>query len=1155
MKEKIHYRLSYLIFRSDFSIKHKQLFQKYLLVMKIIAVIMFVFTLHVSAKTMGQTVSLKKQDITLKEALRELRLQTGYYFIYNSKEVPDKEYVSVNFVKTPLEEALSSILKKFSLEYSIEDKIISLKPAKVLPTAVENSTSAQQQTRIITGKVIDVGDAGILVGVSVKVKGSQTGTITNNEGVFSLNIKSTDKTLVFSLIGYVTKEVPISALIRYDVSLVQDTKQLETVVIAFGTSTKTELTNSVATVSAKDIEQRPISNLTSAIVGVAPGVQTTAGSGQPGEGPDVRIRGFTSVTNDNNPLYIVDGAPFEGVLSNINPDDIESISILKDASATSLYGARAANGVILVTTKRGGNNDKNPITARFSTALSTRGLPRYEVLDAYQYFPVAWEILKNSNGGSTSYATQNLASFIGWNPFNVSDDEIVYQDGRLNPNAKLLYPDDTGFGDELHRLGIRTDAGLTTSGGNAKSDYYVSLNYLNDQGYILGSDFQRFTGRLRVNASPLSWLKIGLNVSANFTKSDRANESSGLGENPFYIDLTMAPIYPVYKHDPVTGAYVLDAQGNKIYDPGDYKPVFTGRNVIYETLYNIAQQKRNSFTAVNTVDVKISKTLKFTSNFSIYTNNYRGEEYDNSTMGDAMGTGRNFRTNSTQYYLNWSKILTWTKRFNKHRFNVLVGHENYYNHWDQIWGRGYGETIEGVTALDNFTSTRSDGYERLYTTQGFLSKFDYSYNSIYVFSASARRDGSSRFSGNNKWGNFWSVSAAYNIDKEEYFKVKWIDNLKIRGSYGLVGNDKTGNYFTSRMLYTLDYDNGNEGGAFLTQTGNPNLQWETNTNADVAIEIGVLKNRLSATIELFRRQSDNLLFDTRLPVTSGLLTMDENFGSMRNQGIELQLQGTPIRNKNFSWLADFNITTFDNVILSLPARYQGVVIGTKKYEVGRSRYEFWLRDQVMINPGVVGLPGGGQILYTPDPDKTLTSAYVVDGVTYTSSADNALRKYFGSAIPDFYGSVGSTFTYKNWSLRLMGIYQIGGYTYDNDYQRLMIRGTAGRAMHIDQLKSWKNPGDITTVAQLRTGQSSYNSSFYMTPADYFNFRMASLTYNFQKRFLSRLKVTSAKAFINGENLFITSQRKGMDPTQTYTGVASYSYAPARIISMGLNLTL
>src|SRR5690606_26198324 len=292
------------------------------------------------------------------------------------------------------------------LEYSVKDKIISLRPVK---RAAAPNTSAFQQ-RTITGKVIDVDDAGTIPGVSVRVKGTQIGTTTNEDGLFQLNVGPNHKTLVFSYLGYLTKEVPITALIRYDVSLSKDTKQLDEVVVAFGTSSKAELTNSVAKISAQDIEHRPISNLTSAIVGASPGVQTTAGSGQPGDGPQVRIRGFTSVTNDNNPLYIVDGAPYEGVLSNINPDDIESISILKDASATALYGARAADGVVLITTKQGGGSGgKSPITARVATAFSTRGLPRYEVLDAYQYYPIAWEIMKNSNGGGPAgakYATE-----------------------------------------------------------------------------------------------------------------------------------------------------------------------------------------------------------------------------------------------------------------------------------------------------------------------------------------------------------------------------------------------------------------------------------------------------------------------------------------------------------------------------------------------------------------------------------------------------------------------------------------------------------------------------------------------------------------------------------------------------------------------------
>jgi TonB-linked SusC/RagA family outer membrane protein len=1151
MKEKIHCRFLPSILIGENLTNQQMRLKKLLQVMRIIAVLIFVCSLHVSANTHGQNVSLKKQNITLKEALKALREQTGYYFIYNSKDVEDNSLVSPNFENVPLNVALASVLEKLSLEYSVDNKIISLTPkAKNSKVPSANVAATTIQTRAITGSVIDEDDAGGLPGVSVKVKGTNVGVVTNPEGKFTLNVRPNDKILVFSSIGYVTKEVPITALIKYDVSLSKDTKQLNEVVIAFGTSTKADLTNSVAKVSAKDIEQRPISNLTSALVGAAPGIQTTAGSGQPGEGPDIRIRGFTSVTNDNGPLYVVDGAPYEGVLSNINPDDIESISVLKDASATSLYGARAANGVVLVTTKKGSNtNGKSTITGRITTALSARGLPRYETLDAYQYYPVAWEILKNSNGNSTSFATNNLVNFIGWNPFNVADNEIVLADGKLNSNAKLLYPDDTGFSEHLNRTGIRTDAGLTVSGGTTKSNHYISLNYLDEQGYVMGSDFKRLTSRIRLNTDVLDWLKVGFNVSANFTKSDQANESSGLGENPFYIDLVLAPIYPVYKHDATTGAYLLDANGNKMFEPGDYKPLFTGRNVIYETMYNVSQQRRNSFTAVNTIEAKLSKTLKFTSNFSAYLNNYRGEEYDNSVMGDAVSIGRNFRTNTTQYYLNWTKTLNWTKRFNKHRFAVLVGHENYYNHWDQLTGRGYGETIEGLTALDNFTSTRSDGYDRLYTTEGFLGKFDYNYNSKYVFSASFRRDGSSRFSEQNRWGNFWSVSAAYNIHKEDFFNVKWIDDLKVRGSYGLVGNDKTGNFFTSRMLYTLDYDNGSEGGAFLTQTGNPNLKWETNANADVAVEMTALKGRFSVSFEAFRRQSNNLLFDVRLPVTSGLLTMDENFGSMRNEGLELNVQATLIKRKDFSWSADFNSTTFSNVILALPSTYEGVRSGTKRYESGKSRYEFWLRDWVAINPAT-----GGNLYAASDKNQT-SSRVILNGDTLTSDINNVLWRYFGSPIPDFYGGVGTTLNYKGWSLRLQGIYQIGGVTYDNDYQRLMVRGTAGRAMHVDQLKRWQNVGDITEVAKLQTGTSSNNSDKYITPADYFNFRMASLTYNLPKRFIARMKINTAKVYMSGENLFITSKRKGMDPTQTYTGVASYTYAPSRIISMGLNLTL
>ncbi len=1164
MKEKIHCRLSYTIFSCDISTKQKQLFKKALLVMRVIAVIMFVFTLHVSANTMGQNVSIKKQNITLKEVFKELRAQTDYYFIYNSKEVSENKIVSMNFVNTPIDVVLNSLLKGMSLGYTIEDKIISVKPIREVQASAPNAVS---QDRTITGKIIDGEDSSPLFGVSVRVKGSVNGTISNAEGNFSLNVKPNDKVLVLSYIGYVTKEVPLTALIKYEVSLVKDSKQLDEVVIAFGTSTKAELTNSVTKISAKDIEQRPISNLNSAIVGASPGVQTTAGSGQPGEGPDIRIRGFGSITGDNSPLYVLDGAPYEGVISNINPEDIDNISILKDASATALYGSRAANGVIMITTKRG-TSGKNTITAKLTQAFSNRGLPNYETLNAYDYFPIVWEALRNNTLGAKTgsadslaaaiSATNGIISYVGWNPFNVANDEIILNNGKLNPNARLLYPDDLSFGQELQRIGMRTDMSITLSGGSPKTDHFVSVNYLDENGYVKGSDFKRFSGRLRVNATPRDWLKFGLNLFGNYTKSDQANESSGINENPFYVDLILAPIYPVYKHDPVTGAYILDAKGNKMYDPGDYRPLFTGRNVVYETMYNQNQIRRNSFNGVANIEAKFLKDFKFTSNLSFNLGNYRDVAYDNSVMGDAIGAGRTIRINSTTAYLNFNQLVNWTKTFNRHKITVLAGHENYINYYDYFRGAKRMEGIEGLSVLDNMSTTTALGsYDRSYKTEGYFTKFDYSYRSKYVFSGSFRYDGSSRFHPDYRWGKFWSVSGAYNIDKEKFFKVKWVDQLKLRGSYGEVGNDRTGTYFSYMSLYTLGYDNGTEPGMIFTQLGNDALRWETNLNADIALEFSTLKNRVGGTIELFRRQSRNLLFDVNMPITSGVLTRDDNLGSMRNQGLEIQLNLVPVRNKNFRWTMDINATTLENKILSLPDSYLNRQNGTKRYNVGGSMYEYYLDDWAMVNPAT------GTNLYWPTSGTAVPSGsrVIINGDTLSSSSTYARMYFAGSAIPDWFGSVNNTFTYKNWSLQVMFIYQVGGYTYDNDYQSLMFRGSTtttqnGRAMHKDMLNRWQKPGDVTNVNKVEVGTSYLSQSDrWLMSSDYLNLRTIALTYNFPKKMLSRLGLTNAKAYVNGENLFITSARKGLDPTQTYTGSASYTYAPSRIVSLGLNLTL
>ena len=1109
--------------------------------MKLIAVILFIVNLQVSATSFGQNVSISKTDISLKDAFKELRQQTGYYFIYKNEVLANTGKVSIHVKDVSIDKALSALLKDQPLSYTIEDKIIVVK-AKPEPVV-----SAVQQNRVLTGKVTDSNLGDPLPGVSVRIKESTTVVVTNSDGNFSITAKPGDKILVFNYIGYASKEINITGANKYNVTLVEQSTQLAEVAIAFGTSTKRELTNSVSQVTAKDIEQRPITNLTSALVGAAPGVQTNAGNGQPGEGPDIRIRGFGSITNDNNPLFVLDGAPYEGVINNINPDDIESISLLKDAASTALYGARAANGVVLITTKKGKKNS-NTISAKLTQAMSSRGLPNYETVDAYDYFPLMWESLKNGTSATAEQATLDLKRTQGWNPFNVADDEIVLPDGKLNPNAKLLYPDDLRFSDYMKRTGLRSDLSMSLSGGADKSDYFVSLGYLKENGYIIASDFKRYTGRIRANATPRKWLTAGLTLNGNYSSAEQANESSGINENPFYIDTYLAPIYPVHRHDPVTGAFIT-IDGEKQFDAGDYRPLFTGRNIAAETIYNDNSVRRNAIIVNTNLEATFLKNFKFSTTFSGNLGNYRSSVIDNAIIGDAIGAGRISRVNSMTAYLNFNQLLNYNKKFGKHSVKALLGHESYISYYDYMSGarRNQAVNTEGSGVLDNYTTVTGLGsYDRFYKTEGYLSKFDYSYDSKYIASVSARRDGSSRFLPGNRWGNFWAVSGAWNIDREDFFKVKWVDYLKLRGSFGEVGNDRIGTYF-SYALYTLGYNNGSEPGAIKT-TEESDVKWETNMNADVAVEFALFKNRLNATVEVYRRQSRNLLFDVNLPLTSPATTVNANMGSMRNEGLEVQLSGDVIRMKDFKWTMNINASTLRNKVIELPPQYVGRINGTKKYEVAKSMYEFWLRDWAGINPET-----GAEMWRAVNKG---TSPVYYKGDTLTSSSANAVMYFGGSAIPDVYGSVNNTLSYKNFSLQVMVIYQLGGYTYDNDYASLMSRGTNGRALHVDALDRWQNAGDETYVPKRLTGATSVaNSDRWLTSASYLNFRNATFTYSLPNKMSQRYGFKNARIYASGENIFISSKRKGMDPTQTYTGSPSYTYAPARILSLGLTVTL
>jgi TonB-linked SusC/RagA family outer membrane protein len=1116
--------------------------------MKLIALIIFCLSLQVSAATMAQKVSISGTNVSLKTIFKELRKQTGYYFIYSNEALEIANPVNLMVKDVNLDQLLKTIFRDQPLNYTIEDKTIAVNIKPMVKTA--------KIDRTITGIVIGQDDSQPLPGVSVKIKGKNGGVSTNPDGKYAILLSDGDNILVFSYLGYTSKEVVVGSSNILNVQLNVENKQLEEVVVqAYGFVRKSALTNAISTISAKELESRPISNLNTALVGAAPGIQTTTGSGQPGSGPLVRIRGFGSITGGADPLYVVDGSPYEGALNSLNPDDIESISVLKDASASALYGSRAANGVILISTKKGKDSPAS-LTFKSTQGLNSRGLADYDKVDAFQYFPLLWESMRNSlvSGGSTlaaanTQASNNIAGALTANPFNVPDNEVVLSDGTINPVASLVYPEDLDWKDALRRTGLRSEYNINYRGGSNKSDFFASLNYLKDEGYFVLTDFNRYTGRVNLNSQIKKWLKTGLNLSGSVQKTKVGNEDSGIWENPFYTDLIFAPIYAIHKHN-VDGSYVLDNLGGKVYDEGYTRAIAPGRNVVAETEFNDNFTERNFVSARTYGEISFLKNFKFTTNFSLDLNNYKFSVFDSPIIGDGLtSNGRSNRTNSTTRTININQLLNYNRSFDRHNLDVLAGHETYQRRYDYNFGSAAGQIVSGSTELKNFANILSlTSYQDNYRIESYFGRVQYDFDGRYFFSASYRTDGSSKFSSLTRWGNFWSVGAGWQISKEKFFDVAWVDNLKLRGSYGQVGSDDLGGYYLYQTFYDTGFKNGNEAGIKQSLVlGNEDIKWESNNNMDIALEYGFLKNRISGSVEYFNRYTDNLLFNVPLAISSGLNSQNQNFGSLYNRGVEIQLDGVPIKSKNFRWNVGINWTRLTNEIAKLP--FDEYIDGTKKYMVGQSRYDYWLRDYYGVDSD------NGSELFVAQNQSAAGNKTMPDGTIVTTSGSNALYHYAGSAIPDFYGSINNTFTYKNFSLDFRFIYQVGGVAVDGDYQSLMYNGTYGRALHVDALNRWQTLGQVTDVPKRTIGSTMYDSDKWLTDASYLNLRAANLTYTLPKNFIKKLSISNARVYATGENLFMSSKRKGFDPSQAYNGNSTYTYAPTRIISLGLNITL
>ena len=1028
--------------------------------------------------------------------------------------------------------------------------------------------SASSQNRTVTGKVTDE-KGNPIEAVSITIAGGKVGTQTDKNGMYTISISKGTR-LIFSNINFETASLGIPTSGMANISLKdKDTKLDEVVVVAYGTQKKSSLTGSVAGINADDLLERPVSNISQALAGAAPGIAATSGNGQPGSGAAIRIRGFGSINASSEPLYVVDGFPYGGFIGDINTNDIESISLLKDASSTALYGARAANGVVMITTKKG-KTAAPRINLYTNYGISSRGIGEYDKVNTLQYYPLIWQGIKNGaqfpvtgTGATAAVAAQTASNTVAtqliYNPFNVPGNQVVGLDGKLNPNATLLYNDFDWYS-PLERNGPRNEVGFSISSKVGKSDYFFSLNYLTDKGFVIESDFKRVNARIAVNSQVKEWLKTGINVTAAIVNTNQAaGDGSNTFVNPFVFARGMGPIFPVRAYT-TTGQPIFNSAGEQWYDYGLHPGAINrpsgaspGRHIILETLLNKRLSKRNSVIARTFLEAKLAKGLTFTTNAGIDLNNARANTFQNKVVGDGVTPGGRATLTSNEFRtITLNQLLNYSKKIRLHDFAILAGHESSKTIDEFLTAERTGSIADGNIQLVNFvTATQATSNENNLKREAYLSRFNYSYDSRFNLEVSYRRDASSRFSPKSRWGDFYSVGGAWVLSKEKFLKnANWINFLKLRTSYGTVGNDALDSYFEYQALYGLGFNNAAEPGILATRLNNPDLTWEVNISKNVGLEFGFLKNRISGSVEYFDRGSSELLFDVPQGLSSVITTITRNIGTMSNKGVELQLNLDVVKYKSFNWDVQFNVTSLKNEITKLPNNNAPITSGTKRLEVGRDIFAFYLRQWYGVDP----TDGAG--LFYANAASTTDLRTGSKGEKLTTNPTNAEFGYAGTAIPKHFGSISNTFTFHNVSLSFLLNYQVGGKFYDGNYAGLMGVGF-GNALHVDALKAWKNPGDITSIPRLDINQTNarFNSQSdrFLIDASYLNLRNMSLTYMVPKSITSKLKVENLRVFVGGENIFILSKRQGLNPAESFNGTNSPVYTPNRLVNAGLNM--
>lgn len=1242
-----------------------------------------VFQSVASVYSQSKHFSMNEKEITIKEALKQIENKSEFRFFYEERKLDVESKVGINVSNATIVEILNQIFDNKNIEFKVlENNFIVLKPRDEINTSTIGTT---QQKKVLTGKVTDKG-ASPLPGASVSIKGTTNGTITDVEGNYSLNNVPDNATIVFSFVGMKSIELKTTGKSTLNVAMEEETVGIEEVVaVAYGTAKKKDLTGSISKIDSKLITVQSTSTVTKALEGTIAGLQVSSVDGQPGTDMAIRVRGVGSANlNSSGALVVIDGVPaqIDNPLSTINPADIASVTVLKDAASTALYGSRGANGVVLVTTKKGQTGKTN---ISFSSRWGVNSVGPFnigQIDNPADYYEFAWKSIYNSyrygvngtgapqnwttNVNNPNYSHEAAAQFASEHLFNYINREttfgrnrlgnymayevpganytpvgtgsnasatmtgayLVNTDGKLNPNARLLYEDN--YSNELLEKNFRQEYNISANGGTDKIDYFVSLGFLQDPSYISNSKFDRYSGRSNVNAKLYDWFKLGANIS--FARTATNVMATSWGRNPgsnqgnvFRFINGMAPIVPVYAYNQ-DGSYRTNTATGTIYNFNEgstYSPFGTtaanygSTDIVYSMNNDVRREIADVWNARTYAEISFLKDFKFNVNFSLDKNNWTQTRYMNSKTGLGKPAGGMFKSMYNLTILNTQEMLSYNKDIKKHHVDAMVTHE--YNNWEREtinWGSAY-ELIPGFLASSNFvgryvtahSSMGGPGYGHdLVRMESFLGRANYIFNEKYYFSSSVRRDGSSKFK-KDRWGTFYSVGGGWRITSEDFMASTkhWLDNLKIRASYGIIGNaNAIGNYSGYRTWgYGAKYTTtaagtGTPNGEYTMSVGgfvNDALTWENTKTFDTGFDFSLLNNRLSGTFDFYNRLTDNTFYNQPVNYMAvGQETLQQNSASIRNRGFEIELGGDIIRTKDLTWNVSLNGTHYKAVLMDVPegsipkttpglpeytyeangegwsASGSGSAASGQYYLRGEGRdwYNLWIYKYAGVDQET-GLPlYYHQVTAAEASAGTYGTAQKGDNVKVKDY--NVASKYeVGDAIPKWIGGLTTTVRYKDFDLSSIMAYQLGGKYFSVEYGNGLYRSSYYLQYNLgapskDLINNTWTPENKNAKYPMQWyGADYYDGATFggwkytdmaLFSASYLRVKNVTIGYTFPKQMLSQLKISKLRVYASGDNLLMFSAAKGIDPSMSLTGgmeVGAYVYPTMRTISFGVNL--